>query len=159
MIERKILGTLVTAVALVAAVATASAQDKKVVDNVVSAARKLAETEKAKGLGSAFGEMRACYERELQFSHVFTPPLQVCVAQDMIVSRVVAEFSKTMTADARKANELPEAEVAISAMQERIVGTFQRIRLSPEEAKTFTEIVRVQGMDAYGRARYPERYK
>lgn len=137
----------------------AKAQDKAVADNVVAAARALAETEKSKGLGVAFSEMRGCYEKELPYSHIFTLPLQQCVTKDMIVSRVVAEFSKTMSDEQRKSNDLPDAQAAIAAMQERVVGVFQRMRVAPEEAKRFTELVRNRGMDAYGRARYPERFK
>lgn len=157
---KKFAKTFFTAACMAALMSgSASAQDKARTDNVVAAGRALGEMEKGKGLGAAFADMRGCYEKELPYSHIFTLPLQQCVTKDMIISRIVAEFSKTLNDEARKSNELPDAESAINAMQERVIGVFSRMRVTPDDAKIFTELVRVQGMDAYGRARYPERYK
>lgn len=152
-----------TAIALISALSLTgfapNAQDNARIENVRAAARQLAETEKAKGLGGAFTAMRECYGREMPQSFLMTRPLEQCVAQDMIISRVLAEFSTGLSPEGRKANNAPDPQATMQAMIERTIDVFTRMRVTPEDAKVFTDIVRVHGMDAYGKVRYPDRVK
>jgi hypothetical protein len=149
----------VVVIACVLGANAARAQDRARIANVVAAAEQVARLELEKGLKGAFVSMRECYERELPHSHILTRPLEQCLAQDMIVSRLIAESTNAMTPEQRKTANAPDPQETMQAMVERTIGVFTRMNVSQDDAKTFLEIVRTHGMQAYGKVRFPDKIK
>ena len=116
------------------------------VRNVENAAAEIAAIQKKSGSEGAFAAIDQCYQRELARAKALTPPLEACMAQDIIVSQVTAAFYSKLPPMAQK------SDVVLKAMTDRVVGTMSRFNVPQDDARAFTAIVKTQGMAAYGKA-------
>jgi hypothetical protein len=77
------------------------------------------------------------------------------MAQDIIMAKMTAGVNLHLSLEGRKMAGAEDPDAVLKAMTQRVVGVFDRFKVSQEDARAFNRIVQEQGMQAYGRARYP----
>ena len=129
------------------------------VQNIEKAAAEIGAIQKKSGSDGAFAAISECYKRELAQATALTPQLEACMAQDIIVSQVTAAFYSRISAEGRRmAGGGEEPDAILKAMRGRVVGTMARFKVPQEDALTFSGIVKTRGMEAYGRAQFPDQF-
>jgi hypothetical protein len=128
------------------------------VRNVENAAAEIGAIQKKNGSDGAFAAINECYKRELAHATALTPRLEACMAQDIVVSRVTAAFYSSISAEGRRKAGGEEPEAVLKAMNGRVVGTMARFKIPQDEALAFSAIVKTRGMEAYGRAQFPDQF-
>ena len=122
------------------------------VRNVERAAAEIGVIQKKSGANGAFAAIYECYKRELAHATALTPQLEACMAQDIVVSQVAASFYSKIKAGSE------EPGAILKAMTERVVGTMARFKVPESDARAFAAIAKKQGMEAYGRAQFPDQF-
>lgn len=120
------------------------------VRNIENAAAEIGTIQKKSGSEGAFAAINECYKRELAQAKALTPQLEACMTQDIIVSQVTAAFYSRLMAGGQK------SDAVLKAMTDRVVGTMARFKVPQDDARAFTGIVKTRGMEAYGRAQWPD---
>jgi hypothetical protein len=126
--------------------------------NIERAAEEIAAIQKKSGADGAFAAINECYKRELAHATTLTPQLEACMAQDIVVSQVTASFYSMINAEGRRRAGGEEPAAVLKAMSERVVGTMARFKVPENDARAFAAIVKTQGMEAYGRAQFPDQF-
>jgi len=124
--------------------------------NIEKAAAEIAAVQAKSGADGAFAAIEACYQRELARATSLTRELEACMAQDIIVSRISAAFYASLNPEGRRQAGGPEPEAVTRAMLQRVLGTCARFQVPEDDVRAFNQIVQTRGMDAYGRARFPQ---
>jgi len=126
--------------------------------NINQAAAEIAVLQKQKGADGAFAAIEECYRREFATAKSFSPGVEACVVQDLIVSKVSAAFYGRQTPEVRKMAGAPEPGEVMNAMIKRTIGAFRRFSVPEQEARNLNQLVEKHGMDAYGRTMFPGQY-
>jgi hypothetical protein len=126
--------------------------------NIEKAAAEIAAVQTKSGADGAFAAIGECYQRELARATSLTRELEACMAQDIIVSKVSAAFYASLDAELRKQAGGPEPEAVTRAMLQRVLGTFASFKVPEDDVRAFNQIVQTRGMEAYGRARFPQQF-
>jgi len=128
------------------------------VRNIEKAAEEIAAIQKKSGSNGAFAAINECYKRELARATALTPQLEACVAQDIVVSQVTAAFFSRLSPEGRRMAGGEEPDAVLKAMQGRVIGTMARFKVPQDDALAFNGIVKTRGMEAYGRAQFPDQF-
>ena len=128
------------------------------VQNIEKAAAEIGAIQKKSGSDGAFAAISECYKRELAQATALTPQLEARMAQDIIVAQVTAAFYSRISAEGRRMAGGEEPDAILKAMRGRVVGTMARFKVPQEDALTFSGIVKTRGMEAYGRAPFPDQF-
>jgi len=148
---------LLVGAALVAA-AGARAQAPARIANIEKAAAEIAGIHHQKGNDGATAAIDACYKRELPNARALTPGLETCMAQDIIVAKISASFFARMPESARRTAGVSNPGDITKAMADRVYGILGRLKVPEKDAQEFSKIVQLNGMEAYGRARFPSEF-
>jgi hypothetical protein len=128
------------------------------VRNIEQAAAEIGAIQKKSGSDGAFAAINECYKRELSRATALTRQLEACMAQDIVVSQVTAAFYSKISPEGRKAAGAEEPDAVLKAMRGRVVGTMARFKVPQDDALAFSGIVKTRGMEAYGRAQFPDQF-
>jgi hypothetical protein len=128
------------------------------VRNIENAAAEIGAIQKKSGSDGAFAAINACYKRELARATALTPQLEACMAQDIVVSQVTATLYSRISAEGRGMAGGEEPDALLKAMTGRVVGTMARFKVPQDDARVFSGIVKTRGMEAYGRAQFPDQF-
>ncbi|WP_426423873.1 hypothetical protein [Bradyrhizobium genosp. A] len=128
------------------------------VSNIEKAAAEIGTIQKKGGSDGAFAAIDACYKRELAHATALTPQLEACMAQDIVVSQVTAAFYSRISAEGRRRAGGEEPDAVLKAMTGRVAGTMARFKVPQDDARVFSGIVNARGMEAYGRAQFPDQF-
>lgn len=128
------------------------------VRNIENAAAEIGAIQKKNGSDGAFAAINECYKRELAHATALTPQLEACMAQDIVVSQATAAFYSRISAKGRRVAGAEEPEAVLEAMNGRVVGTMARFKVPQNAALVFSGIVKTRGMEAYGRAQFPDQF-
>lgn len=139
--------------ALAPAAVTAQAGTWDRAENIRSAAVEIASVQKSKGANGADAEIRRCYEENVMKATVYSQGAERCVTQDMIHSRMSAAFYASISPEVRKSTGAPEPDAVMSAMSDRVVRTFARLRVPVEDARAIVKDIREIGEQAFLEAR------
>jgi hypothetical protein len=139
--------------------ASAQATSADRLSNIQKAASEIGAIQKQNGADGAFVAITECYRRELAKAKSLTRELEACMAQDIIVTNVSASMFASVSEEARRMAKAPDPEALKKAMIDRVLGTFMRFKIPVEEARRFNQVVQTQGMEAYGRAMFPDHYR
>ena len=154
--------TTTTGTAFVLAIlATNAAAETAVSDrvrNIEKAAAEIGVIQKKGGSDGAFAAINECYKRELARARALTPQLEACMAQDVVVSQVTAAVYSRLPAEGRRMAGGEEPDAILRAMTGRVIGTMTRFKVPQDEALVFSGIVKTRGMEAYGRAQFPDQF-
>lgn len=128
------------------------------VRNIEKAAAEIGAIQKKTGSDGAFATVKECYKRELAHATALTAQLEACMAQDIIVSQVTAVFFSRVSAEGRRIAGAEAPDAVLKAMQGRVAGTMARFKVPQDDALVFSGIVKSRGMEAYGRAQFPDQF-
>jgi hypothetical protein len=128
------------------------------VRNIEKAAAEIGAIQKKSGSDGAFAAINECYKRELVRATALTPQLEACMTQDIIVSQVTAAVYSRISAEGRRMAGGEEPDAVLKAMRGRVVGTMARFKVPQDDALVFNGIVKTRGMEAYGRAQFPDQF-
>lgn len=134
------------------------ADDPGRVANINKAAAEIGAVQKKSGANGAFAAIAECYRRELAIAKALTRGLEACMAQDIIVSKVTADFYRRMGEKALQQTNSPSPETITTAMVQRVTGTTKRFNIPEQDAREFVRLVQQHGMDAYGKAMFPNEF-
>lgn len=144
---------LATALALAPAAVTAQAGTWDRAENIRSAAIEIADVQKSKGADGANAAIRQCYEQNVMQATAYSQGAERCVTQDMIHSRMSAAFYAGISPEVRKSTGAPGPDAVMSAMSDRVVRTFARLRVPVEDARAIVKDIREIGEQAFLEAR------
>jgi hypothetical protein len=151
-------GPVAFALTILSSIVAARAATPDQVNNVQKAAAEIAAIQAKNGADGAFAAINECYKRELAHAAALTPGLEACLAQDMIVSKITAAVYTRRSAEGLRIAGGAEPDAVIKAMTQRVVGTFVRFKVSEDDVLAFGRIVQTQGMEAYGKQRFPNQF-
>ncbi len=124
-------------------------------ENIVAAARAIAEIQKSRGAEGAAAIIETCYRQFVEPVQNYSRQAEGCLAQDILHARMTAAFYDTLSEDARRQNGLPAPGAVMEAMGKRVNDALQRFAVSPEEARALLEVVNSKGEPAFMKARFP----
>lgn len=127
--------------------------------NIEQAAILLADEGKARGRTGEAALINACYERELNPAKSLTPGLEACLAQDIISSKIAAQVFGGVSEEARRLANVPAPQLVLEAMAKRVYGVLGKFKVPPSDAREINVIIQKNGMEAYGRQRFPEQFE
>lgn len=138
--------------------AYARAQDHKAewnqVENVKSAARRLGEMQKRQGSEAVLKFLEACYKTHM-LAENFTEGLEGCMAQDYMLSQMLAVIYAKVPADKLAEMKAPSSEVIARAMRGRFQAIFQQYKFTQEQADNLKKAVDVHGMPVFIKLVFP----
>jgi hypothetical protein len=122
--------------------------------NIKASAVHLAQLQGSKGALGAFEFIAACYKTH-ELASDYGAPLEACLVQDYILSRVTAAvYAKLPTAD-RERMGVPAPNVLISSMLGRIGGAMSKYKLKQADAEKLIVDIDRHGMPEFTRLRFP----
>jgi hypothetical protein len=111
----------------------------------------LANRVRAKGADQVSAEIERCY-RDQEKASTLVKPLEKCVIQDVIHSWVTAGVYGRLSKENLAKVNLPSPDAVVQAMSKRVTDVFRRHKIPEDKAREFIQVVRQQGMSAYGQA-------
>jgi hypothetical protein len=151
----KTIGYIAFSVSMLSAVAVAQQSPSERVSNIEKATSEIGAFQKQLGpkLGpeGALAAVVACYLRELPTAQKWTPALEACMAQDIVVAQTTAALLDILRTAGRKVPGAPEPEELVKEMSKRVYGVLTRFDVPMEDARAWSDIVKQQGMAAYRR--------
>jgi hypothetical protein len=136
--------------------AQTSATDRQA--NIVRAAEDIARIQHDKGSDGAFAAIDQCYRRELAQAQSLTPGLETCMTQDIIVSRISAQFMESLSTNWRTVPGAMDPDELRSEMGKRVTGVFDKFHATKADLVAFNVVVSNLGMTAYGHAVFPDKF-
>jgi hypothetical protein len=136
----------------------APAEPSNRIANINKAASEIAGIQKRRGADGAFAEIHACYSRELAIAKSLTRGLESCMTQDIIVSKITADFYSRISAEVLKKSGGSDPRIVIGAMLQRVMGTMDKFKVSKQDAGEFMQLVQKHGLESYGGTRFPKEY-
>jgi hypothetical protein len=155
-VKRTLAAGIVLTILATSAAAQTAPSDR--VQNIEKAAAEIGAVQEKSGANGAFAAIDECYKRELPNATALSPQLEACMAQDIILSQVTANFYAGLSAEGRKLARVAEPDAVLKAMQGRVVGIITRFHVPEDDALVFSGIVKTKGMEAYASARYPDQF-
>lgn len=152
--------------ALVAAVAAATMpsahaanvgkRDWNQVENVKGAAKRLGEMHRRQGSEATLKFLEACYKTHM-LAERYTEGLESCMAQDYMLSQVLAVVYSRVPADKLKDMKAPTAEIIARSMRGRFQAIFQQYKFTQDQADDLRKAVDKHGMPIFVKAVFPKR--
>jgi hypothetical protein len=144
---------------LVSGACSVAAADNSVrIANINKASAEIAAIQKQKGADGAFAAIHSCYQRELTNAKSLTSGIEACMTQDIIVSRVSAQFYAKLNPEGRRRAGSPEPSTVLNEMAQRVIGVYRRFGISGEDGRAFNQLVEQNGMETYGRTMFPDQF-
>lgn len=138
--------------------APARAEDHKAewnqVENVKGAAKRLGEMQRRQGSEAVLKFLEACYKTHM-LAENFTEGLEGCMAQDYMLSQMLAVIYAKVPADKLAEMKAPSSEVIARAMRGRFQAIFQQYKFTQEQADNLKKAVDVHGMPVFIKLVFP----
>ena len=128
------------------------------VANVKDAAKRLGELHRRKGSEAALKFLEACYKTHM-LAGKYTEGLESCMAQDYMLSQVLAVIYSRVPHDKLKDMKAPTADVIARSMFGRFQAIFQQYQMTQEQADSLKKAVDQHGMPIFVKAVFPKRPK
>lgn len=150
---------LMGAALLIAALPVQAAKSKRdwnQVENVKGAAKRLGEMHRRQGAEATLKFLEACYKTHT-LAERYTEGLESCMAQDYMLSQVLAVVYSRVPADKLKDMKAPTAEIIARSMRGRFQAIFQQYKFTQEQADGLRKAVDKHGMPIFVKAVFPKR--
>lgn len=144
------------AVALLVGIAPAAVRAKSSWDhiaNIKTSAVHLAELQTQKGALGAFQFIAACYQTH-ELAEDYGAPLEGCIVQDYIHSKVTAAVYSKVPAEQREKMGLPSPEELMKGMLGRLGGAMAKYKLTEADARKFIADIDTYGIPAFAEVRF-----
>lgn len=126
------------------------------VENVKDAAKRLGDLQRRQGADAALKFLEACYKTHT-IAEKYTEGLEACMAQDYMLSQVLAVIYSRMPPDALKAMKAPTADIIARSMRGRFQAIFQQYKFTQEQADGLKKAVDQYGMPIFVKSVFPNR--
>lgn len=124
------------------------------VANIKAAAAHLAQLQIAKGALGAYEFIDACYKTH-ELAEEFAAPLEGCIVQDWIHTRITAAVYAGLPPDQRAKMGSPSPEELESGMRRRVGYILTKFKVKQEDAEKLTRQIVEYGVPSYKAARFP----
>ncbi|MEW5964880.1 MAG: hypothetical protein AB1749_15125 [Pseudomonadota bacterium] len=145
---------MLASLSLAAATATAAprAWDKSA--NIVVSAERLAAMQRGKGAIATYEFILNCYKTH-RLAEAFSEPLEGCIVQDYLNSKVTAAVYDRVDAETRKRLGAPSPEQLMKVMSARIIDACRQYGIGEEQIRAFLQKVDAEGLPRYLAKRFP----
>jgi hypothetical protein len=110
----------------------------------------LAARVRSKGADTASAEIARCYRDHIK-ANTLTQPLERCVIEDAVHSWMTASVYASVSKETLTKMKLPAPDEITAAMSKRVVAVLSRFKIPQQNARDFMQLVRQQGLPAYGK--------
>lgn len=148
--------TLIAALLILTMPVSARAKTWDHVANIKTAAVHLSELQKTRGALGAFEFIAACYQTH-ELAEDFGAPLEACLVQDYIHSKLTAAIYAKLSAAERTRMGAPSPEEMVASMLRRFGGTFARYKLKEADARKLIADIDKHGIPEFTKARFPKK--
>lgn len=126
------------------------------VANVKDAAKRLGVLHRQQGAEAALKFLEACYKTHM-LAEKYTQGLEACMAQDYMLSQVLAVIYSRVPEDKLKDMKAPTADVIARSMRGRFQTIFQQYKFTQEQADSLRKAVDEYGMPIFVKTVFPKR--
>lgn len=123
--------------------------------NIETAAVHLADLQRGKGAMGAYQFISACYQTH-QLAGSFGAPLEACLVQDYINSKITAAVYDKVPAAERQKMGLPEPQELVGTMLQRFGRAMAAYKLTEADARDLIAQIDQRGIPAFVAARFPK---
>lgn len=124
------------------------------VENIQSAARRIAHVQRRQGADSALKLIGDCYKTH-SLSQSYSQGFEGCIAQDYMQTRVLVQVYGRLPPEVIKKLNVPSAEDLAQSMGRRLVNGFAKYKISVAYAKTFKDMVDEHGWPVFMKIVFP----
>jgi len=124
-------------------------------ENIKASAERLALMQRARGATGTYEFIFNCYKTH-RLASDFSEPLEGCIVQDYIHSKVTAAVYERVDAETRKKFGAPSAEQLMALMSARVVDAYRQYGIADAEIKSFMKLVDKQGLPVFLAKRFPD---
>lgn len=125
------------------------------VTNVKDAAKRLGALQRAQGSEAVLKFLEACYKTHM-LSETYSQGLEACMAQDYMVSQMLAVIYAKVPKEQLAKMKAPAAEVIAASMRGRFQAIFQQYKFSQEQADALKKAVDQHAMPVYVKIMFPK---
>lgn len=136
--------------------AAKSKRDWNQVENVKGAAKRLGDMHRRQGAEATLKFLEACYKTHM-LAERYTEGLESCMAQDYMLSQMLAVIYSRVPADKLKDMKAPTADIIARSMRGRFQAIFQQYKFTQEQADDLRKAVDKYGMPIFVKAVFPKR--
>lgn len=154
--RRRLLPAGAALVLLVAATATQANPVWDHAANITDAANRLVAMHRAQGTPGVIKFLDACYKTH-SLASTFSAPLEACMTQDYVHSRVLAEIYTRLPEEARTRFNAPSAERITTSMNARFASIISQYAMSAEDADTLRQSIETHGLPIFLKSALPPR--
>jgi hypothetical protein len=150
---------LMGAALLIAALPVQAAKTKRdwnQVENVKGAAKRLGEMHRRQGAEATLKFLEACYKTHM-LAERYTEGLESCMAQDYMLSQMLAVIYSRVPPEKLKDIKAPTAEIIARSMRGRFQAIFQQYQFTQQQADDLRKAVDKHGMPIFVKAVFPKR--
>lgn len=145
-------GTLLAAATLCQAAAPIS-WDRPA--NIKDAAKRLAEIQIARGAAGTYKFITACYGTHT-IAEKFTAGLEACIAQDYMLTEVLATIYARVPAEKRREMKAVEPEELARGLSQRVGTVLSQYKMTEQEGLALKKLVDEHGLPIFAKATLPK---
>jgi hypothetical protein len=124
------------------------------IENIQSAARRIAHVQRRQGADAALKLIGDCYKTH-SLSQAYSQGFEGCIAQDYMQTRVLVQVYGRLPPEVIKKLNVPSAEDLAQSMGRRLVNGFAKYKISVAYAKTFKDVVDEHGWPVFLKIVFP----
>lgn len=145
----------VLAASAIPAQAAKTKRDWNQVENVKGAAKRLGDMHRRQGSEGTLKFLEACYKTHM-LAERYTEGLESCMAQDYMLSQVLAVVYSRLPNEALTKMKAPTAEIIARSMRGRFQAIFKQYKFTQEQADDLRKAVDKFGMPIFVKAVFPK---
>lgn len=130
-------------------------RDWNQVENVKDAAKRLGVMQTSQGADATLKFLEACYKTHM-LAEKFTAGLEACMAQDYMLSQMLAVVYSRVPKEQRDTMKAPAADVIAHSMRGRFQSIFAQYKFTQDEAEGLKRAVDKHAMPIYIKAVFPK---
>lgn len=131
-------------------------RDWNQVENVKGAAKRLGEMHRRQGAEATLKFLEACYKTHM-LAERYTQGLESCMAQDYMLSQMLAVIYSRVPEDKLKDMKAPTADIIARSMRGRFQAIFQQYKFTQKQADDLRKAVDKHGMPIFVKTVFPKR--
>ncbi len=155
-IRRLILTGAALLIAALPAQAAKTKRDWNQVENVKGAAKRLGDMHRRQGAEATLKFLEACYKTHM-LAERYTEGLESCMAQDYMLSQMLAVIYSRVPPDKLKDMKAPTADIIANSMRGRFQAIFQQYKFTQDQADDLRKAVDKHGMPIFIKTVFPKR--
>lgn len=149
-----LLAVAALAAPLAQAQAAASKPEWNQIENVKDAAKRMGELHRRQGSEAALKFLEACYKTHT-IAEKYTEGLESCMAQDYMLSQMLAVVYSRVPDEKLKDMKAPTSEIIVRSMRGRFQAIFQQYKLTQPQADSLRDAVDKHGMPIFIKLVFP----